>query len=100
MAELGSIVTMISDLVATSATVGALLACNNSSSRTASGLMSLTVSRKPLRQRFEAIGRPMRPSPIKPTFSMRFSILLLSGPGVGERPRIQQDFLADIGCLY
>jgi hypothetical protein len=34
----------------------------------------LTTSRKPFRHRLIAIGRPMRPSPMKPTVSMRFPV--------------------------
>ena len=94
-AEFGSMVTMMSDFCATSATVAAPLACSSSSSATASGLISLTVSRNPLRQRLDAIGRPIRPNPMNPTFSMRLSILFLRAamflrqpcPGIGVRRR-------------
>ena len=44
------------------------LACSSASSSMAAVLMSLTSRRKPLRHRLDAIGRPMRPSPINPTF--------------------------------
>jgi hypothetical protein len=76
--ELGSIVTMISEVCAISAMVAAL-ACISSSSATASGLMSLTARRNPLRTRLDAIGRPMRPNPMNPTFSMRFFLCLARG---------------------
>jgi len=70
-AEFGSIVTTMSDCDATSATLAVPRACNASSSCTAVGSMSFTTRRNPLRHRFDAIGRPMRPSPMNPTASMR-----------------------------
>ena len=47
--------------------LAAARAPSRSTARTGSALMSWTTSWNPFRQRFEAIGRPMFPSPTKPT---------------------------------
>src|SRR6185503_2442421 len=67
-AVVGSIVKITSLVAATSAAPAAISAPRPTSARTASPLTSWTSSVSPLRTRLEAIGLPMFPSPMNPTF--------------------------------
>ncbi len=73
--DAGNIVTTMSLAWATPAAPLPRRAPSSSSTRIGSGLMSCTTSEKPLRCKFAAMGRPMRPSPMKPMVVMQSSIL-------------------------
>ena len=62
----GSMVKTMSLAAATAATSRRRARPSASSARTGSGLTSKTTRREPLRHRFDAMGRPMLPSPMKP----------------------------------
>src|SRR5262249_50930731 len=71
--ELGSIVITTSLACATPAAPLAARAPSDSNTLTGSGLTSYTTISNPFLRRFDAIGRPIRPSPMNPILSISWS---------------------------